>query len=200
MTIKEHKEIYQKDKKQLLKLYSEGTNFKIHSAEFYESEGIFRILEENLDNYFKPDGMNYFSGMTIEKEILRSIVENPDETVLKFHDSITISLPDGSHIRFSPYKNDTIEITRVLVTHESRNNGIGSLLIETVFEFIGRTVGHLPKMFLECTGAVGMDPINASTVPIQTSFFRKHGFRVNNRKYYPRYVTMTRPKQNYINE
>ena len=199
MTIKEHREIYQKDKKKLLKLYSEETNFKIHSAEFYESKGIFKILEDSIDNYFKPEGKYYLSGMAIEKEIMRSIVMNPDKTVLNIHDSITIFLPDGSHIRLSPHKDDTIEITRVLVTHEIRNIGVGSILMDIVFKFIGRTLGYLPKMFLECTGAVGLDPLNASTVAIQTAFFRKHGFRVNNRKHYPRYVTMIKPKQDYIN-
>ena len=87
MTIKEHREIYQKDKKKLLKLYSEETNYKIHSAEFYESDGIFKILEDSIDNYFKPEGKYYISGMTIEKEIMRSIVMNPDKTVLKIQDT-----------------------------------------------------------------------------------------------------------------
>ena len=51
-----------------------------------------------------------------------------------------------------------------------------------------------PKMFLECTGSDGFHPDNSSSISIQTAFFRKHGFRVENRKHYPRYLTMVRPE------
>jgi hypothetical protein len=198
MTVREQKELYQKDKKQFLNLYSEGTNFKIKTAEFYDSDENFKILENSIDEYFKPEGKYYFPGMTIEKEIMRSIVVNPDSAVLKIHDSITIFLPEGSHIRFSPYKEASIEITRVLVDHGRRGIGVGSFLMMMVMNFIGRTLGYTPKMHLECTGSVGLDPLNTTTISLQTTFFRKHGFKVNNRKHYPRFVTMTRPKQDYI--
>ncbi len=52
-------------------------------------------------------------------------------------------------------------------------------------------------MFLECTRSVGFHPDNSSSISIQTSFFRKHGFRVENRKHYPRYVTMVRPEEKW---
>jgi GNAT superfamily N-acetyltransferase len=195
MSVKESIGYYQKNKRQFLKLFSEGTNFKIHSCEFYESEGAFKKLEENIDSYFELEGGNYISGMTIEKEVMRSIVENPDKTILKIHDSLTIFLECGSHIRFSPYKTDSIEITRVMVRSDNRHKGIGSQLMSLVLKFIHDTLGYYPKMFLECTGSVGFHPDNSSSISIQTAFFRKHGFRVENRKHYPRYVTMMRPEE-----
>ena len=195
MSVKESKGYYQKNKRQFLKLFSEGTNFKINCSEFYESQGPFKTLEENIDFYFAPEGENYISGMTIEKEVMRSIVENPEKTILKIHDSLTIYLECGSHIRFSPYKNDSIEITRVMVRSDNRHKGIGSQLMSLVLKFIHDTLGFQPKMFLECTGSVGFHPDNSSSISIQTAFFRKHGFRVENRKHYPRYVTMVRPEE-----
>ena len=195
MSVKESLGYYQKNKRQFLKLFSEGTNFKIHSCEFYESEGAFKKLEENIDSYFASDGGNYISGMTIEKEVMRSIVENPEKTILKIHDSLTIYLECGSHVRFSPYKNDSIEITRVMVRSNNRHKGIGSKLMSLVLKFIHDTLGFYPKMFLECTGSVGFHPENSSSISSQTAFFRKHGFRVENRKHYPRYVTMVRPEE-----
>lgn len=194
MSIKESKEFYNKNKKQFLKIFSEGTNFKIHSSEFYESQGAFKKLELNIDSYFEPEGGNYISGMNIEKEVMRSIVENPDKTVLKVHDSLTLYLTCGSHIRLSPYKNDSIEITRIIVKHGFRKKGIGSFLMSIALKFIYDILGYYPKMFLECTGSVGFNSENSSSISIQTAFFRKHGFRVENRKHYPRYVTMIRPE------
>lgn len=198
MTVREQKELYQKDKKQFLNLYSEVTNFKIKTAEFYDSDDNFKILEDRIDDYFQPEGRYYFPGMDIKKEMMRSIVETPETTVLKIHNTITIFLSEGSHIRISPYKDNSIEIARILVTQGHRGIGIGSFLMMLVMNFIGRTLGYTPTMYLECTGAVGLDPLNTSTISLQTAFFRKHGFKVDNGKHYPKYVTMTKPKQDYI--
>ena len=195
MSVATEREFYRTNKKEYLGHLSKETNYKFSHAEFYESANSFKVLEDQLEDYFKEGSHNYFPGLSVEKLIMRSIIENPERTVLKVHDSITLVLPCGSHIRLSPYKNDSMEITRVLVTSEMREQGIGSILMNLLFDFIMDTLGFIPEMYLECTGSVGFNPENSSKISIQTAFFRKHGFRVDNGKHHPRYVSMKRPKQ-----
>jgi hypothetical protein len=195
MKVKELQELYHKDKKQFLKLYSKGLNMKITSAEFYQSEDHFKKLEDSIDDYFGSDGKYTIDGITIEKDIMRSVIVNPKSTILKIHDSITISLPCESHIRFCPYKNESIEISRVLVGFKERRKNKGSQLMTILDDFIQDILGFIPEMYLECTGSIGFEILNSTTVKVQTAFFRKHGFKVNDGKHYPRYVSMTRPKQ-----
>ena len=61
--------------------------------------------------------------------------------------------------------------------------------------FIFNTI--LTLTFLKCKLYQNETPSLEPQCPvsIQTAFFRKHGFRVENRKYYPRYVTMVRPEE-----
>ena len=195
MSVETEQVYYQKNKRNYLSFLSNETNIKIKQAEFYKSTGSFKILEDNIDTYFSNKGNLNISGLTTEKIIMRSITQNPKTYKLKVHDSITISLPCGSHIRFCPYKNDSIEISRLLVSFNRRKKGVGSQLMSILFQFIEDTLGFIPNMYLECTGSVGFDILNSTSTQIQTAFFRKHGFKVNNGKYNPRYVILTRPKQ-----
>ncbi len=67
--------------------------------------------------------------------------------------------------------------------------------MNTVFDFCYSQLEFRPRFVLECTGSLGLhgflDPIG---IQGQTSFFRKFGFRVENRKHYPEYVMMSSPK------
>lgn len=195
MTVKEQQELYQKNQKQYLKVISEGLNMKITSAEFYQGGDNFKQLEEKIEDYFNTDGKFAGSGITIEKDVMRSVIENPKSTVIKIHDSITISLPCESHIRICPYKKEFIEISRVLVEFKERRKNKGSQLIQIMDDFILDTLGFIPPMYLECTGSVGFGFLNSTSIQTQTAFFRKHGFKVKDGKHYPRYVSMMRPKQ-----
>ena len=62
--------------------------------------------------------------------------------------------------------------------------------------FIFNTI--LTLTFLKCKlYQIKTQPLEQeSPVSIQTAFFRKHEFRVENRKHYPRYFTMVRLEEN----
>jgi hypothetical protein len=102
-------------------------------------------------------------------------------------------MPDESLIRFSSYQNDGIELSRIWVAEQNQRQGKGSFLMNLFFDFLKEVLGFIPTIFLECTGGVGVGQ-NALSMDIsmQTKFFRKWGFRVNDKKLYPTYVNMLR--------
>lgn len=134
----------------------------------------------------------------IECKEFFTLVERKKGSVLKYANTLTIFLEDGSHIRCSSFQGDSIEISRVWVNPMNHRNGIGSMLMNLLFELIQFSESEPSSYFLECTGAVGLGD-NAQTIgiDIQSRFFRKFGFRVDYRKEYPHYVTMImKPKTN----
>lgn len=107
------------------------------------------------------------------------------------HNQMTISFPNGSHIRFCPTP-DGIDITRVI----SNMKGDGTLLMSMVLAGYFDTLvkfnipDNLTNVTLECTGSVGLgENQRIMKISDQCRFFRKFGFRKFG-KYQPDHVKM----------
>jgi len=190
-TFKAQKEELAKNKKEFIQKYESAFGMKIKEVEFTDNTELF----EKLITAYK-DFENFMNTATelnisVQHKDFLTIVEKKKGSVLKFQDTITFFLLDGSHIRFSTFNNTGIEISRVWVHPDNHQKGLGSLLMSLLFEFIEFAEVEPSEYFLECTGAIGVGDNHQSVgLDIQTKFFRKFGFRVQNGKGYPNYVTM----------
>ena len=191
-SLNEYKMALANDKKAFIKTYETAFKTKIARVEIIENNVIFDKLVAELPAF--DTIMNTFTALPIESEYKEflSLVQSKKGGLFKIHNTITFFLKDGSHIRFAPFMNNSIEISRVWVSPYAHRKGIGTLLMNLMFDFIDFADCKPNSYFLECTGAIGVGA-NAQSVgiEIQTMFFRKFGFRVQYGKEYPDYVTMT---------
>jgi hypothetical protein len=195
-TFKTEKEELAKNKRDFLKKYESALGMKIKDTEFIDNNELFETLlneYKNFESFMNTETLLNIS--VIHKDFL-TIVEKKKGSVLKFQDTLTFFFLDGSHIRFSSFNDNGIEISRVWVNPDNHRKGFGSLLMELLFDFIEFAEVQPNEFFLECTGAVGAgDNLQSIGIDIQTKFFRKFGFRVDNGKGYPNYVTMKKQVQ-----
>ena len=152
-----------------------------------------------LYNYFFNE--KFEENFIIETYLINSRVQIHKEFELKIRNSITISLENGSHLRFCPYKDNGIEISRLYVEECNQNNGDGTLLMNFIFNTIFKVLKNFPEIVLECTGEVGYkQTLIINSIQNQTKFFRKFGFRVDkNVSKYPYYVKMVFDFKNFVN-
>jgi hypothetical protein len=190
-TLEQFKTDFEKDKIGFKKKFERALKKKIDAVEIINNNADFDKLLTNIlaFEFIINTYKNY--QIKIESKEFLTFVERKKGSVLKYANTLTIFLDDGSHIRCSSFKEDSIEISRVWVNPMNHRNGIGSMLMNLLFELIQFSESEPSSYFLECTGAVGLGD-NAQTIGIdvQTKFFRKFGFRVDYRKEYPQYVTM----------
>jgi GNAT superfamily N-acetyltransferase len=196
-TLEQVKIEFENDKSAFLKKMECALKIKIDTVEIISNNGVFNnLLANNLTFELLINSLMDFQ-IRIECKEFFTLVERKKGSVLKYANTLTIFLEDGSHIRCSSFQEDSIEISRVWVNPMNHRNGIGSMLMNLLFELIQFSESEPSSYFLECTGAVGLGD-NAQTIgiDIQTKFFRKFGFRVDYRKEYPHYVTMImKPKK-----
>lgn len=150
----------------------------------------FDLLCKNV-NLFKQ----LYPNIWIESHFKPSIVWVKNDWVVTLRNSIVIVLPSGSKLRISPTKTESIEISSIRVETINHSKGEGTLLMNTIINFMTTTLGYRPRIVLECNGSLG-EGSNLIEIGIQnqTAFFRKFGFKVENRKHYPHYVMMSSPK------
>lgn len=150
----------------------------------------FDLLSKNV-NLFKQ----MYPDIKIVSHFMPSIVKVKNDWVVTIHNSIVIVLPNGSYLRISPTKAESIEISVIRVETINHSKGEGTLLMNAIINFMTTTLGYRPRIVLECNGSLGKgsDLIEIG-IQNQTAFFRKFGFRVENRKHYPHYVMMSSPK------
>jgi hypothetical protein len=138
-----------------------------------------------------------YSNIKINYYYLSSIVDVNNRIVTTLHNTIEITLPSGSFLRISPTIKESIEITFIRVEKENHSRGEGTLLMNTIIDYMTKTLGYRPRLVLECNGSVGIDDDRIEIgIKKQIAFFRKFEFRVENNKYYPEYVMMSSPKSN----
>jgi hypothetical protein len=190
-TIEKLKIEFENNKESFKKEYECALNRKISSVEIIENNLIFEQLHTNIAAFESFINASFEFQIKVKYEFFITLIEKKKGGILKLSNTITLFLQDGSHLRCSPYKEDSIEISRIWVNPINHRNGIGSMLMNLFFELIQFSESEPSSYFLECTGAVGLGD-NAQTIGIdvQTKFFRKFGFRVDYRKEYPNYVTM----------
>lgn len=154
---------------------------------------------EKLSYYFM--NTKFEEGIKIETYLISSRVQIHKKFNLKIRNSVTIGLSNGSHLRFCPYKNNGIEISRVYVEEENQNKGDGTLLMNLFFNSILESLKQFPEIILECTGEVGLgETLIINNIQSQTKFFRKFGFRVDKKdSKHPYYVKMFFDFKNLVN-
>jgi hypothetical protein len=155
-----------------------------------EKNEVFQALENNVHSFSELTGS--IPSLTTIKEI-NSRVEKNRKFIIRNHSTITLELPSLGYsiIRIAPHGKDGIEITRVVVHECFKDQDIGTFLMNTLFNFLKKTLGYIPPIFLECTGHINFgNLIIKNPIQLQTKFFRKFGFRVTVSKYYPNYVRM----------
>jgi hypothetical protein len=150
----------------------------------------FDLLCKNV-NLFKQ----MYPDIRIGSRFMPTFVSVKNDDVVTIHNSIEIVLPSGSYLRISPTKAESIEISNIRVETINHSKGEGTILMNAIIDFMTTTLGYRPRIVMECNGSIGAGS-NQIKIGIQrqTAFFRKFGFRVENRKHYPHYVMMSSPK------
>lgn len=180
---------------EVIQSVQESTGIKIVSVEEIADNEVFIRLKDSFKPYFS-DFSEFGDRLTLVIDKILTVVELKNGGKLKVHNYLFFELPDGSHLRISPFGSDQIEVSRIWVHPNHINQGLGSEMMNLLLEFIRDTLGFVPPLFLECTGSVGLGENNQeSPISKQTAFFRKFGFRVKDGKSYPSYVSMMRPKE-----
>jgi len=151
-----------------------------------EPYNAFREVSLNLNNETLKDYV------IVEEQFISSTVEiNHGKSIMRDHHRIRIETPVG-HMCIAPY-NDGLELTRIIVNKQGR--GDGTILMKMFFYLIvqaGLDLETLPIM-LESVGCVGGGSNYVeSNISAQTKFFRKFGFRVDQKvsDYKNNYVQM----------
>lgn len=174
----------------LISYFNNETGFGLKKINVVENNQIFEKLINgiNLLKIVNPSiKVEYiFDALIIPKINIREAT---------FHNVIKISLRSGSYIKISSATSDSLEISVIRVKENKIRNGEGSRLMNIVFDFCYSQLGFRPRFILECTGNLESNGVLASIgIKVQTCFFRKFGFRVENNKHYPHYVMMSSPK------
>ena len=162
----------------LLQQLKAELGINVRKIEKIEENDVFQALTSKLEEFLNQFDLQ--AVISVETMEINSLVESRrDYYTLKQHPCTTLILPDGSHLRFSPDKNNGIEITRVYVNEENRGEGFGTTLMNTFISLCEYTFGYLPKMTLECTGAVGIgEGLQSTPIHNQIKFFGNFGFKV----------------------
>jgi hypothetical protein len=184
------KQIATKNKTGLISYFNNETGFGIKKINVIENNEIFEKLLNGI-NLFKT------ANPSIKVEYIFDVlvISKKNTTEATFHNVIKISLRSGSYIKISSTNSDSLEIPVIRVNENKIRKGEGSRLMNTVFDFCYSQLEFRPRFVLECTGSLGLHGFLAPIgIQGQTSFFRKFGFRVENRKHYPEYVMMSSPK------
>ena len=185
-TLKEIREKYLNSPKDFTTDIESSINIKINKVEIIEDTFIFERLIDNLENN-ELDKINVFPPF-----VIYTLVEDIKGYTLKIHNCLTFHMGKKGLVRISPTVDNKIELTRIEVTAPGK--GTGSLLMEFLLDYIKSTLGFIPPIQAELTGAVGLGETFKST-PInkQKKFFEKQGFVVVSDKKH--LIKMERPFQ-----
>lgn len=152
--------------------------FNITKSEFHTDNEVFTKCVDFVEKLSRDEVYSQY--FTFGKVFFSSTVQiGPDSHIQRQHNLIVVESSIGI-LRFGPHK-DGLEITRVVA--DKRGKGHGKLLMDIFFNILIGALGvgcvNVPIM-LECTGAVGAGSnYQDSTIALQTKFFRKFGFRVD---------------------
>jgi hypothetical protein len=181
--------IFIREQKSILK----KSGFNVNIVEITRDNKVYLSL---LDFFNKED-----TNIKAEHGFTESLVSILEKYTFKIRNSCTISLKNGSHIKFCPYKENGIEISRVYVKPCNQNCGNGSYLMSLFFSSILSCTNEFSEIFLECTGNINDGNNNIENdISAQIKFFRKFGFRVDrNSSKHPYYVKMVFDFRNLVN-
>ena len=189
--------IAKENQRGLISYFNNETGFGLKKINVIENNEIFEKLLNGI-NLLKTANPN----LKVEYIFDALVISKKNTTEATFHNIIKISLRSGSYIKISSTTSDSLEIPVIRVNENKIRKGEGSRLMNIVFDFCYSQLEFRPRFVLECSGNLESHGVLAPIgIQGQTSFFRKFGFRVENRKYYPEYVMMSSPKLiNNVNE
>jgi GNAT superfamily N-acetyltransferase len=121
-------------------------------------------------------------------------IELGGKVYMKEYEALSIELEDIAAIRIASSGQKSLEITHLWVHPRRQKKGLGTKLMNTVFDLCVSSLGHIPSFNLECTGNVTHeDDYYFMDISDQAAFYRKFGFRVIDRTKYPTYIKMEAP-------
>lgn len=156
----------------LIKSLEEQTGMLIGRVEYHEVNSVFSKMKEYIESYVGEGGF-----IQVKFGEMNTIVETKEHSTLKVHECITLVYMDGSHLRFSPFDEDGIELTRLWIKSENQRIGLGTYLMEIFEDALINILGELPRIRLECNGSIGFGQ-NTQHTPIegQVNFFKRFGY------------------------
>jgi len=171
---------------------SKAAGVKIKIVQEIPNTKVFNILSKEWNTLFNQEPYNRILRF-FEME-MNTIVETPKGGVLKMHNSLEVHFIDGSVIRFSPDKEDGLELTRIKLPEQSRGRGLGKDYMELVLSSMEDVLGYIPRMVLECTGAIGaVHNYEQLSLDAQIRFFQKFDFVVVEHDFQVGYARLERP-------
>lgn len=183
------KQIATLNKQKLILSINKEIGFNYKKINIIENNNIFNQILDGI-NSFKNDNPT----LEINTFLDTLSIKRNNINEFNFHNVLKISLESGSNITISSTPGDSIEISTINVISHKKRQGEGSKLMNLVFELCHSQLGYRPRFVLECTGFLNSIK---SDISGQISFFREFGLRVENKKYYPKYVMMSSDKCNY---
>ena len=175
-----------------IKAMSKASGVKIKTVQEIQNSELFNTLSIELSILFKQEPYNRILRF-FERE-MNTIVQTPRGGICKIHNSLDIHFFDGSIIRFSPDKKDGLELTRIRLPEQSRGRGLGKDYMELFLSSIEDVLGYIPRMVLECTGAIGAaHNYEELSLDAQVRFFQKFDFVVVEHDFQNGYARMERP-------
>lgn len=166
----------------------------IKTAEKHPDNEPFKKLYDNIDTLEKDFPLCQF----YKNVVTGSCIQKGKGWIHREHNSLQIEFGNETFLRVSPYKNG-LEITKVMVHQALRGKGLGEHMMWGLFLMclkVGIDLEKTPIM-LECTGQSG---ITISDIRLQTNFFRKFGFRVDQKesRYEDNYVQMNLQPEKFL--
>jgi len=184
------KQIALKNKTELISYLRNEIGFVLKKINIKDNNEVFEKLLNgiNLLKIVNPS-------IKIEYVFDALVVSKNNINEITFHNIIKISLRSGSYIKISSATLNSLEISVIRVKENKTRKGEGTMLMNIVFDFCFSQLEFRPRFILECTGNLNSyGSISSAGISGQTNFFRKFGFRVENRKHYPHYVMMSSPE------
>ena len=170
-TLKEIREKYLNSPKDFTKDIESRIGIRIQKVDIIDDTFIFKRLINNLEN-------NELDKIIVTPPfVIFTLVEDINGYTLKIHNCLTFNMGKEGLVRISPTEDNKIELTRIEVAEPRK--GTGSLIMEFLLDYIKSTLGFIPPILAELTGAVGLgETYRATPINKQKKFFKKHGFVV----------------------
>ena len=170
-TLQEIREKYLNSPKDFITDIESRIGIRIQKVDIIDDTFIFKRLINNLEN-------NELDKIIVTPPfVIFTLVEDINGYTLKIHNCLTFNMGKKGLVRISPTEDNKIELTRIEVAEPRK--GTGSLIMEFLLDYIKSTLGFIPPIQAELTGAVGLgETYKATPVNKQKKFFKKHGFVV----------------------
>lgn len=179
--------------KGMIELIEDSMGIKIKEVVNIPDNEVFTKSSEMIVSGFtsEPKVSNYIWAESIP---MNTIVETPKGHIMKVHNSLDFHIIGGSVCRYSSFVENELELTRIRIPRELRGRGLGSGLLTITLMAFEESLGTIPPIRLECTGAIGIGRTYEEIgLEDQIQFFSKFGFEISHLDKRRGYAIMRRP-------